>query len=170
MRFICSIFCLIMLISCKYEEKTILRRDFIYSFETDSFSAAYKFSKEKDTVFVKQLFPEYGMIDYFILNKDEKRVINNYLVVLNKAKFEKEYADYSTKDAMSYQFEFDKDKMIYVYNSEVDDVLLLNKFSELLLRMIDRKERSIYWNLDVDFGNLERFIEPEPFPIDDFPN
>ena len=70
-----------MLISCKYEEKTMLKKDFIYSFETDSFSAAYKLLKGNDTVFVKQIFPEYGMIDYFVMNKDEKRLINNYLIV-----------------------------------------------------------------------------------------
>ena len=67
----------------------------------------------------------------------------------------------------------------YVYGFyELNEIKDLNEFSDFLINFYESKMRwdlnnkvyyqgqEVYWNLDVDFGNIERFIEPEPYPFE----
>lgn|SRR5690606_36542665 len=178
MRFICSIFCLIMLISCKYKEKVVLKEDFIFTTGGDVKVKSFKFID--DTVFVAENFPDNDYVYYFLLNDEQKNKINGFLDSLQFKEFEDEYYQENIVDAGSYQFELPKiSKKIYVYGFyELNEIKDLNEFSDFLINFYESKMRwdlnnkvyyqgqEVYWNLDVDFGNIERFIEPEPYPFE----
>ena len=180
MRALCSIFCLMMLISCKQEEKVMLKEDFIFTTGGDIGVKSFRFIN--DTVFVAENYPDNNYVYYFLLNDEQKNKINICLDSINKRTYKSEYIQEGVKCGGSYQFEFlNKKRLVYVYGSdfeyEREDLNYINKFATFLEELYESKMRldlnnkayyqgqEIYWNIDVDFGNAERFYEPEPNPF-----
>lgn len=169
------LFIILIITSCKQEGKIHLKEDFVFSYDNGiSFKS---FSFKNDTVFMARNYPEHSHVYYYVLNENDKKRINVFLDTLEDQDFKKEYIQESIIDAGTYQFQFlDRNKLIYVYGFrgeyEIDELKKLNRFSSFLSelemsKMIRYNDTThygiekIYWNKDVDFGDLERFIIPD---------
>lgn len=171
MRFLFIAFILIF-VSCK-KEKVRLHEDFVFTTGGDVRIKSFKFIN--DTVFVAENYPDNDFVYYFLLKESEKTKINSFLDSLEFKKFNDEYYQENIVDAGSYQFEIASiAKRIYVYGSyELNEIKKLNEFSDFIINLDESKMRwdlnnklyyegyKVYWKLDVDFGNLERFIIPD---------
>lgn len=136
-----------------------------------------------DTVFVANHYPIKEYVYYFLLNDEQKNKINVLLDNINKRSYKSEYIQEGLRDAGSYQFDFlNKKGTIYVYgfngSYEIEELNYINKFATFLYELEESKMRwdlnneiyyhgyENYWNKDIDFGNLERFSEPEQIPFE----
>lgn len=168
---------LFVLISCKQEEKVVLKEDFVFTSGGEIGVKSFKFIN--DTVFVAKYYPDNNYVYYFLLNDEQKNKINIFLDSINKRTYRSEYIQNSLRDGWAYQFEFLNNKRtIYVYgfddSYEIEELNYINKFATFLEELYESKRRwdlnnevyyqgqEVYWNIDVDFGNTERFYEPEP--------
>ena len=172
MRFLCIVFILIF-VSCT-KDKVRLNEDFVFSYDNGISFKNFKFTN--DTVFMAKNYPNHDYVFYLALEEDDKKHINIFLDDLKKQNFKKEYIQDGIKDAGTYQIQFfDRNRLIYVYGfngeDEIKELKNLNKFSSFLIdleisKMIKYNDTThygmekVYWNRDIDFGNVERFIIP----------
>ncbi|SEH74695.1 hypothetical protein SAMN02927937_01185 [Paenimyroides aquimaris] len=174
MRFLCIAFILIFT-SCT-KEKVRLQEDFVFTSGGDARIKSFKFIN--DTVFVASEYPKSENVHYFLLTDEQKNKINIFLDSINKRSYKSEYIQEGLQDGGSYQFEFlNKKRTIYVYgfngSYEIEELNYINKFATFLEELYESKMRwdlnnqvyyqgqEVYWNKDVDFGDLERFIVPD---------
>lgn len=172
MRFLFIAFILIF-VSCK-EEKVRLHEDFVFSYDNGICLKSFRF--KNDTVFMVRNYPEHSHVFYYVLEENDKKRINVFLDTLKDQDFKKEYIQEGIIDAGTYQIQFlDRNQLIYVYGFqgkyEIEELKKLNNFSSFLgqlerSKMIRYNDTThygiekIYWNKDVYFGDLERFIIP----------
>lgn len=173
MRFLYIAF-LLFFISCT-KEKVRLHEDFVFSYDAGINFKSFKFSN--DTVFMARNYPEHSHIFYYVLNENDKKRINDFLNTLKDQNFKNEYIQDGIIDAGTYQFQFlNQNQLVFVYGfngeDEIEELKSLNKFSSFLVeleisKMIKYNDTThygmekVYWNRDVDFGNIERFIIPD---------
>lgn len=161
------LFILLIITSCKQEEKVVLQESFVYSISSESYVGFYKFLKKNDTVFNKTIYPDYPGLKYYILKRHERKRINDYLSVIETKQMDSEYVDFSVKDGFEYQFEFDQNRIIYVYEREDIELKFLNDFSNFLNDLNWSKDIKYFSNenvskrTNIDFGNVDRFIIPD---------
>lgn len=178
MRFLCIAFILIF-VSCT-KDKVRLQEDFIFTTGGDIRIKSFKFIN--DTVFVASQYPKKEYVYYFLLNDEQKNKINVFLDSINIGSYKSEYIQERLTHGESYQFEFlNKKRLIYVYGFhyqyKTEELKYINKFATFLCELdeshrVIRNDKALYpieklyWRLDVDFGNLERFFEPEPISFE----
>jgi len=173
MRFLCIAF-ILLFVSCK-EEKVRLHEDFVFSTGGDIKIKSFKFIN--DTVFVASEYPKSENVYYFLLNDEQKNKINVFLDSINKRSYKSEYIQEGLRDAGSYQFEFlNKKGTIYVYgfhyDYEIEELKYIGKLAGFICRLDESHrfiinnetyypDEKLYWNRDVNFGNIKRFIIPD---------
>lgn len=168
------LFVLLILTSCKQEEKIHLKENFVFTTTTKS-ERVLSLKFQNDTVFVAWDFPKHEMVYYFLLNEIEKDSINFFLSNLDYTKYKSEYYQQSLQDGGLNQFEFNSPfKRILVYgHDKLDEIKDLTAFSHYLIEMYFSRRKiglrsvvyfegqEVYKNKDIDFGNVDRFILPD---------
>ncbi len=160
MRVFVGVIVLLLFVSCK-EKKIVLQEDFIFTSTDWGQMKSLKFVN--DTVFIAYNYPQKLYVYYYLLNDNEKTKINSYLDILKVKDYNTEYIKDGLVCGSAYQFEFiERNKKIFVYGAESEEIQLLNSFSDYLYFVDKTKKESVYWDLDIDFGNTDVFHEPEP--------
>lgn len=150
---------LILLTSCKKEEKVVLKEDFIFGYAGPLNLKMFKF--KGDTFFVSHSYPSRIKGYFYLINDNEKVKINEYLDSIKINDYKREYINDNVIDGLYYQFEFLKsEKLVYVQNFESEQIKTLNTFAEYLIKLSSRKKEIEHFNLKIDFGNLERILDP----------
>ena len=178
MKLLFSFFALLILFSCKKEDKVVLKEDFVFSYTAKNEDVvSLKFIN--DTVFVARNFPDNDSVYYLLMEETEKIKINNFLDSLQFEKFKDVYYDESLQDGGSYQFELiNRSKKIYVYGLyDLDEIKKLREFANFISNNYESKRvllftnkfrykgQKLYWRTDVNFGDLKRILPP---PIEDY--
>lgn len=169
------LFVLLILTSCKKEEKVVLKEDFVFSYESGSSFNSLRFTN--DTVFMAKNYPNHYYVFYYPLQSEDIKRINVFLDNVKVSNLKEEYRQDGIVDAGTYQFQFlNRNQLIYVYGYYGEDEIIelkeLNRFSSFLgelemSKMIKFNDSThygmekVYWNKDIDFGNVKRFILPD---------
>ena len=168
------LFIMCLVSSCQQEEKIRLKEGFVFTTTTKSEKVlSLKFFK--DTMFVAWDYPKNDFVYYILLNAIEIDSINYFLDNTNFNKYHKEYYQEGLRDGALRQFEFhDSNKNIIVYGYyELEEIRKINSFSNFISQLYFSRRKhgfrnrvyfegqEIYWNKDVNFGNVDRFLIPE---------
>ena len=155
-----------VLISCKKEEKVVLKEDFVFGFTGMENLRMFKF--KGDTVFVSHNYPSRIRGYFYLINDVEKTKVNQYLDSISRKDYKSEYINNNVVDGVYYQFEFlESKKRVYVQNFESEEIEMLNNFANFLINLNDRKKEIEHSNLKIDFGNTAIFFkETEPCPFE----
>ena len=173
MKLLFSFLALLVLLSCKQEDKVVLKEDFIFTTTTKS-ENTLSLRFQKDTVFLAWDLPGNDSVYYFLLDEIEMDSINFFLNSLKFKNFKEEYYQRNLQDGRLCQFEFIKpSKRILIYGHyDLKEIKGLSDFARYLSDLYFSKRRfgfrntvyyegqKTYWSKDVDFGNIERFVLP----------
>lgn len=168
------LFVLLILTSCKKAEKVVLKEGFVFTTTTKS-ENVLSLRFQKDTVFLAWNLPDNDSVYYFLLDEVEVDSINFFLNSLKFKNFKKEYYQRNLQDGRLCQFEFmEPSKRILIYGHyDLKEIKGLSDFARYLSDLYFSKRRfgfrntvyyegqKTYWNKDVDFGNVDRFILPD---------
>ena len=166
------LFIMCLVSSCQQEEKIHLKEGFVFSYSDGIRLRNLKFTK--DFVFITSYHPNEHSVYYYELSVDDKINLNLYLDSISKIDYEEKYIEDNIYDALEYQFQFlVTNKLVYVYgNYNNFELKELNRVAEFiiifnnkkLINLNNYKLENIYWNKYVNFGNVENFFPPEPYP------
>lgn len=155
-----------ILISCKKEDKVVLKEDFVFGFAGMENLRMFKF--KGDTVFVSHNYPSRIRGYFYLINDVEKTKINQYLDSISGKDYKSEYINNNIVDGLYYQFEFLKSKKrVFVQNFESEEINNLTAFADYLINLSAYKQEIEHSNLKIDFGNTAIFFrETEPCPFE----
>src|SRR5690554_4064938 len=112
---------LVILISCKKEEKVVLKENFVFGYAGMENLRMYKF--KGDTVFVSHSYPSRIRGYFYLINDVEKTKVNQYLDSISRKDYKSEYINNNVVDGLYYQFEFLKSKKrVFVQNFESEEI------------------------------------------------
>lgn len=157
MKLLFSFFALLILFSCKKEDKVVLKEDFIFGYAGPLNLKMFKF--KGDTVFVSHSYPSRIKGYFYLIDDNEKLKINEYLETIKKNNYKEEYINDNVVDGLYYQFEFlKKNNRVYVQNFESEEVKSLSEFANYLINLSEYKHEIEHNNLKIDFGNTGIFF------------
>jgi hypothetical protein len=157
----------LLLFSCQKENKKVeLLKCFVFSKSSEASNYSIKFS-DSDTVFLEKHFPAPRQHYFFIIEKSDKDIIKKLVNEIQFSKYDSIYDEYTINhlvDGVGYKFYFQKDTLknwIYIYGhigpKEFYD------FADLI-ENLKQKQMLFLTDKQVDFGNLDHILLPEPPP------
>lgn len=148
---------LLIMLSCKQEEKVVLKEDFVFGYGGMENLKVFKFTD--DTVYISKNYPSRLKAHYYIINDYDITKINKFLSAIENVNYNKEYINDNVVDGLYYQFEFLKTKKrVYVQNYESIDLIILTQFADYLINLSNFKEEVEHFNIKIDFGNTAVFF------------
>jgi len=157
----------LLLSSCQRENKKVETfKCFVFSRSSEASNYSIKFT-ESDTVFLEKRFPAPRQHYFFIIEKSDKDIIKKLVNEIQFSKYDSIYDEYATNhlvDGVGYKFYFQKDTLknwVYIYGK-----IGPKEFYDFanLIEHIKQKQMLLLTDKQVDFGNLDHILLPEPPP------
>ena len=160
-------FLTLLLFACQKESKKAESlKYFVFSKSAEASDYSIKFS-ENDTVFLERRFPTPRQHFYFIIEKRDKDIINKLVNEIQFSKYDSIYVEYTHNhlvDGVGYKFYLQKDTLknwVLIYGN-----IGPKEFYDFadLIETLKQKQMLFLTDKQVEFGNLDHILLPEPPP------